>query len=127
MFDYVRVVSVDALLESGFGAGAALGQVAQDNYAKQLNGQATYARSFGLPAAVLSDEARLFLGAGLCGGFTALSAFRIGPEKALSIALVIHGMSFFPVIAAGLYCLWRDKLTLKKISAENQNESGAPA
>ena len=58
---------------------------------------------------------------------TALSAFRIGPEKALSIALVIHGMSFFPVIAAGLYCLWRDKLTLKKISAENQNESGAPA
>jgi glycosyltransferase 2 family protein len=58
---------------------------------------------------------------------TALSAFRIGPEKALSIALVIHGLSFFPVIAAGLYCLWRDKLTLKKISADNDNESGAPA
>ena len=58
---------------------------------------------------------------------TALSAFNIGPEKALSIALVIHGLSFFPVIAAGLYCLWRDKLSLKKISAENENESGAPA
>jgi glycosyltransferase 2 family protein len=58
---------------------------------------------------------------------TALSAFNIGPEKALSIALVIHGMSFFPVIAAGLYCLWRDKLSLKKISAANENESGAPA
>jgi glycosyltransferase 2 family protein len=56
---------------------------------------------------------------------TALSAFRIGPEKALSIALVVHGLSFFPVIAAGLYCLWRDKLSLKKISA--QTESGAPA
>jgi glycosyltransferase 2 family protein len=56
---------------------------------------------------------------------TALSAFSIGSEKALSIALVIHGMSFFPVIVAGLYCLWRDKLSLKKISAEN--ESGAPA
>jgi len=58
---------------------------------------------------------------------TALSAFRIGPEKALSIALVIHGMSFFPVIGAGLYCLWHDKLSLKKISAANENESGAPA
>jgi uncharacterized protein (TIRG00374 family) len=58
---------------------------------------------------------------------TALSAFNIGSEKALSIALVTHGMSFFPVIAAGLYCLWRDKLSLKKISAANENESGAPA
>ena len=60
---------------------------------------------------------------------TALSAFNIGPEQALSIALVIHGLSFFPVIAAGLYFLWRDKLTLKKISAENENEheSGATA
>jgi glycosyltransferase 2 family protein len=56
---------------------------------------------------------------------TALSAFDILGEKALSIALVIHGMSFFPVIVAGLYCLWRDKLTLKKISTEN--ESGATA
>jgi len=58
---------------------------------------------------------------------TALSAFRIGSEKALSIALVAHGMSFFPVIAAGLYCLWRDKLSLKKISTENDHQSGAPA
>ena len=56
---------------------------------------------------------------------TALSAFRIDSEKALSIALVIHGMSFFPVIAAGLYCLWRDKLSLKKLS--QSKESGAPA
>jgi glycosyltransferase 2 family protein len=56
---------------------------------------------------------------------TALSAFEIGSEKALSIALVIHGMSFFPVIAAGLFCLWRDKLSLKKLSEKNQ--SGAPA
>ena len=58
---------------------------------------------------------------------TALSAFSIGSEKALSIALVIHGMSFFPVIAVGLFFLWRDKLTLKKISTQNDNESGATA
>jgi glycosyltransferase 2 family protein len=56
---------------------------------------------------------------------TALSAFNIMGEKALSIALVIHGMSFFPVIFAGLYCLWRDKLSLKKLSEKTQ--SGAVA
>lgn len=56
---------------------------------------------------------------------TALSAFAIGSEKALSIALVIHGLSFFPVIVAGLYYLWRDKLSLSKISAKDR--SGAPA
>jgi glycosyltransferase 2 family protein len=56
---------------------------------------------------------------------TALSAFRIGSEQALSIALVIHGLSFFPVIAAGLYCLWRDKLSLKKLTETKQ--PGVPA
>jgi glycosyltransferase 2 family protein len=56
---------------------------------------------------------------------TALSAFGIGSEKALSIALVMHGMGFFPVIVAGLYYLWRDKLSLKTLS--DKKESGAPA
>lgn len=56
---------------------------------------------------------------------TALSAFGIGSEKALSIAIVIHAMGFFPVIFAGLYCLWRDKLSIRKISENYQ--PGAPA
>ena len=56
---------------------------------------------------------------------TALSAFNVGGERALSIALVVHGMGFFPVIAAGLFCLWRDKLSLKTLS--RSNESGAAA
>jgi glycosyltransferase 2 family protein len=38
--------------------------------------------------------------------------------------MVIHAMSFFPVIAAGLFCLWRDKLSLKTLQ---KNESGVPA
>ena len=56
---------------------------------------------------------------------TALSAFQIGSEKALSIALVIHGLGFFPVTAAGLFCLWRDNQSLKSLSGKT--ESGAPA
>lgn len=58
---------------------------------------------------------------------TALSAFELRSEQALSIALVAHGLSFFPVIVAGLYCLWRDKMSLKNISAENDSQSGAAA
>ena len=56
---------------------------------------------------------------------TALSAFGIRSEEALSIAIVVHAMGFFPVTAAGLYCLWRDKLSLRKVG--EKYESGAPA
>ncbi len=48
---------------------------------------------------------------------TALSAFNVASEKALSIALVIHGVSFFPTIFAGFYHMWRAKLSLKSVSA----------
>lgn len=44
-----------------------------------------------------------------------LMAFAIQKERALSVALVIHGLSFFPVICAGFYYLWRDNVSLKKI------------
>lgn len=47
---------------------------------------------------------------------TALSAFGIKSERALSIALVIHGMGFFPVVVAGLALLWHDKLSLKNLA-----------
>jgi uncharacterized protein (TIRG00374 family) len=46
---------------------------------------------------------------------TALKAFNIQSERALSVALVIHGVSFFPVIIAGFYYLWRGNVSLKKI------------
>jgi hypothetical protein len=59
-FDDVSVTSVDALMDSGFGAGQANGQVAQASYAKQLNNQARYPRSFGLP--VVAYEAGWSLG-----------------------------------------------------------------
>jgi glycosyltransferase 2 family protein len=57
-------------------------------------------------------------------GAMALSALGVGWELSVSIAMVIHAMSFFPVIAAGLFCLWRDKLSLKTLQ---KNESGVPA
>jgi len=59
-------------------------------------------------------------------GAVALSALGVDWALAVSISLVIHALSFFPVIAAGFFCLWRDKLSLKNLS-ENKEESGAAA
>ena len=53
-----------------------------------------------------------------------LKAFNVPMEKALSIALVIHAVSFFPVIVAGMYYLWRDNLSLKGVSAHSVPEGG---
>lgn len=44
---------------------------------------------------------------------TALQAFNIQSERALSVALIIHGVNFFPVTLVGFYYLWRDKISLK--------------
>jgi uncharacterized protein (TIRG00374 family) len=44
--------------------------------------------------------------------FMGLSAFGIEKSTALSIALVIHGIGFFPVIIVGFYYLWRNKISL---------------
>jgi uncharacterized protein (TIRG00374 family) len=48
-----------------------------------------------------------------------LMTFNIQKEKALSVALIIHGVSFFPVIIAGLFYLWKNKVSL----AEMRNKS----
>jgi len=45
----------------------------------------------------------------------ALMALDLPKEQALSIAMVVHGISFFPVILLGFYYLWRDNLSLKTL------------
>lgn len=51
-----------------------------------------------------------------------LMAFNIQKEKALSVALMIHGVNFFPVIILGLYFLWRDKVTLAEMRKRTARE-----
>jgi uncharacterized protein (TIRG00374 family) len=41
-----------------------------------------------------------------------LMAFNLPREKALSVALTVHAINFFPVIFLGLYYLLRDKISL---------------
>ena len=43
-----------------------------------------------------------------------LMAFNIELEKALSVALLAHGVNFFPVILLGIYYLWRDKISISE-------------
>ena len=53
-----------------------------------------------------------------------LLAFGVEREKALSIALVVHGINFFPVIALGLFYLWSENVSLQKARdmSARQNE-----
>lgn len=75
--------------------------------------------------AVMIPASPGFVGTHHIACVTALSAFGVVGERALSIAIVVHAMGFVPVTVAGLYCLWRDKLSLKSISENYQ--PGAPA
>jgi hypothetical protein len=42
----------------------------------------------------------------------ALMAFNVDKEKALGMAVVIHGLNYLPVLLAGFYYLWRLDLSL---------------
>jgi glycosyltransferase 2 family protein len=44
--------------------------------------------------------------------FKGLSLFGIAEPTSISIALLIHGTSFFPVVIAGFYHLWSGKMSL---------------
>lgn len=47
--------------------------------------------------------------------FKGLSAFGIADTTSVSIALIIHGTAFFPVILAGFYHLWSNKISLRAV------------
>ena len=51
-----------------------------------------------------------------------LMAFNVQREKALSIALIVHGVNFFPVIFLGLWFLWRDKLSLTEVQEKSSQQ-----
>ena len=53
-----------------------------------------------------------------------LMAFNVQMEKALSIALIVHGVNFFPVIVLGFWYLWHDKLSLTEVR-EKSSRQGA--
>jgi len=65
--------------------------------------------------AVMVPASPGFIGTYHYACFKGLSAFGIEASISVSIALVIHGISFFPVIIAGFYYLWRNKISLSMV------------
>lgn len=51
-----------------------------------------------------------------------LKAFALEGEQAMSIAIVMHGLNFFPVIIAGTCCLVAQKLSLSSLSETDDLE-----
>lgn len=63
--------------------------------------------------AVMVPASPGFIGTYHYACYKGLSAFGIAESTSVSIALVLHGTAFFPVILAGFYHLWRSKLSLR--------------
>jgi uncharacterized protein (TIRG00374 family) len=51
-----------------------------------------------------------------------LMAFSIPKEQALSVALVVHAVSFFPVIFFGFFFLWKDKISFSALNSMGRKE-----
>jgi uncharacterized protein (TIRG00374 family) len=68
-----------------------------------------------LVIAVLVPASPGYIGTYHYACFKALTAFGIGSEKAVSVALVIHAINFFPITLIGLYYLARGRMSLFKI------------
>ncbi|NVN91540.1 MAG: flippase-like domain-containing protein [Desulfuromonadales bacterium] len=66
--------------------------------------------------AVMVPASPGFIGTYHYACFKGLSLFGIAESTSISIALVIHGCSFFPVVVAGFYHLWSSKLSLLGVS-----------
>jgi uncharacterized protein (TIRG00374 family) len=55
--------------------------------------------------------------------YSGLAAFGLPDAQAVSIALVIHGVGFFPVIVAGLYYVYSQGISLGRMR-EQASEGG---
>lgn len=73
--------------------------------------------------AVMVPASPGFIGTYHYACFKGLSVFGISETTSLSIALIIHGTSFFPVIIAGFYYLWRNKISLSDIQTVEEVSS----
>jgi len=66
--------------------------------------------------AVMVPASPGFIGTYHYACYKGLSVFGVPETTSVSIALIIHGISFFPVIVVGLYYLWRNKLSLNGLN-----------
>ena len=65
--------------------------------------------------AVMVPAAPGYIGTYHLACYTGLAAFGLPDTQAISIALVVHGVGFFPVILGGLYQVWSLGMSLGKM------------
>jgi len=65
--------------------------------------------------AVMVPAAPGYIGTYHLACYTGLAAFGLPDTQSVSIALVVHGVGFFPVILAGLYQVWSQGMSLGKM------------
>ncbi len=71
--------------------------------------------------AVMVPASPGFIGTYHYACFKGLSVFEIDASTSVSLALVIHGIGFFPVVFAGFYYLWRDRVSLSVFQKAGEN------
>lgn len=65
--------------------------------------------------AVMVPAAPGYIGTYHLACYTGLAAFGLPDTQAVSVALVIHGVGFFPVILAGLWHVWSQGMSLGRL------------
>jgi uncharacterized protein (TIRG00374 family) len=65
--------------------------------------------------AVMVPASPGFIGTYHYACYKGLSVFGIPETTSVSIALIMHGTGFFPVIIAGFYYLWKNKISLNEL------------
>lgn len=65
--------------------------------------------------AVMVPASPGFIGTYHYACYKGLSVFGIPETTSVSIALIMHGTAFFPVIIAGLYYLWKNKISINEL------------
>ena len=65
--------------------------------------------------AVMVPASPGFIGTYHYACYKGLSVFAVPETTSVSIALIMHGTGFFPVIVAGLYYLWKNKMSLNEL------------
>jgi len=68
--------------------------------------------------AVMVPAAPGYIGTFHVACYTGLVAFRLPDAQAVSIALVVHGVGFFPVILVGCYYLWSGGISLSRLRTQ---------
>ncbi len=70
--------------------------------------------------AVMVPASPGFIGTYHYACYKGLSVFGVAKTTSVSIALIMHGSSFFPVILAGFYYLWKNKISLNELQGAEQ-------